>query len=144
MAGGKLKKVDIAGGPPQTICDAPYGADGSWSPEGVILFDGRAADPLWRVAATGGTRQALLFGTDTREGGTLGAGWPEFLPDGKHYLFTMGDSDLTLMVGALDSKDTKTLFKTTSRVQYADPGYLLVRARAHPGGAEVRPGLADA
>ena len=130
MAGGTLKKVDIAGGPPQTICEAPYGADGSWSPEGVILFDGRAADPLWRVSASGGVRQPLLFGTDTRATGTLGAGWPEFLPDGKHYLFTMGDSDLTLMVGALDSKDTKTLFKTTSRVQYADPGYLLfVRER---------------
>ncbi len=40
MAGGKLKKVDISGGPPQTICEAPNGADGSWSPEGVILFDG--------------------------------------------------------------------------------------------------------
>ena len=34
------------------------------------------------------------------------------------------------MVGALDSKETKTLFKTTSRVQYAEPGYLLfVRER---------------
>ena len=58
MAGGKLKKVDIAGGPPQTICDAPNGADGSWSQEGVILFDGRAADPLWRVPASRGRRAA--------------------------------------------------------------------------------------
>jgi hypothetical protein len=37
VAGGKLKKVDIAGGPTQTICDAPTGADGSWSQAGVIL-----------------------------------------------------------------------------------------------------------
>ncbi len=47
VAGGKLRKVDVAGGPPQTICDAPNGAD-SWSPEGVILFDGRGPDPIWK------------------------------------------------------------------------------------------------
>ncbi len=130
MAGGKLKKVDIAGGPPQTICDAQYGADGSWSQEGVILLDGRSADPLWRIPASGGVRQPLVFG-EAKEGGTLGAGWPEFLPDGRHFLFTLGDStDMMLTVGTLDSTETKPLFKTTSRVQYADPGYLLfVRER---------------
>ena len=26
MAGGKLKKIDVAGGPPQVTCDAPGGA----------------------------------------------------------------------------------------------------------------------
>jgi dipeptidyl aminopeptidase/acylaminoacyl peptidase len=39
-------------------------------------------------------------------------------------LFGAGD-DQTLMVGSLDSAQTTTLFKTTSRVVYADPGYLL-------------------
>jgi WD40 repeat protein len=32
---------------------------------------------------------------------------------------------MTLMVGTLDSTVSKTLFKTTSKVQYAEPGYLL-------------------
>ena len=132
VAGGKLKKVDIAGGPPQTICDAPNGADGSWSAEGVILFDGRSADPLWRVSAAGGARQPAVIGNGKAEG-TPGAGWPEFLPDGRHFLYTLTDGaspDMTLMVGTLDSKDNTTLFKTTSRVQYAEPGYLLfVRER---------------
>jgi Tol biopolymer transport system component len=130
MAGGTLKKVDISGGPPTTICEAPYGADGSWSQEGVILFDGRSADPLWRVAATGGTPKPMAFGTDP-DTGTLSAGWPEFLPDGKHFLFTLGDStEMQLAVGSLDSKDITPLFKTSTRVQYADPGYLIyVRER---------------
>ena len=56
----------------------------------MILFDGRSADPLWQVPAAGGKAQALSFGEDTDP--TLGAGWPEFLPDGKHFLFTLGDS----------------------------------------------------
>jgi len=130
MANGKLKKVDIAGGPPQTICDAPNGADGSWSQEGVILFDGRAADPLWRVPASGGVREPVVIGNSPKEG-LAGSGWPEFLPDGNHYLYTVGDSaDLALMVTALDSKETKEIFKTTSRVAYAEPGYLIfVRER---------------
>ena len=102
-----------------------YGADGSWSQEGVILFDGRSADPLWRVPAAGGVRQPFVF-EDGKPEGTPGTGWPEFLPDGKHFLYTLGDTtDMTLMVGSLDSKVSKPLFKTTSKVQYAEPGYLL-------------------
>ena len=131
MSGGKLKKVDISGGPPQTICDAPYGADGSWSPEGVILYDGRGNDPLMRVPATGGVSQPAVIGD--RKEGTMGAGWPEFLPDGRHFLYTTIDRsspEMTLMVGELDSTVVKSLFKTTTRVQYAEPGYLLfVRER---------------
>ena len=103
-----------------------YGADGSWSHEGVILFDGRSADPLWRVPAAGGVRQPVVF-EDGKPEGTPGAGWPEFLPDGKHFLYHgwAARTDMTLMVGSLDSKVSKTLFKTTSKVQYAEPGYLL-------------------
>ena len=51
---GKLKKVDVSAGASQTVCDAPTGADGSWSRDGVILLDGRANDPILRVPAAGG------------------------------------------------------------------------------------------
>jgi eukaryotic-like serine/threonine-protein kinase len=133
MAGGKLKKVDIAGGPPQTLCDAPTGADGSWSAAGVILFDGQGTDPLRRVDAAGGVSQPVVL-EEGKTDGTPGAGWPEFLPDGEHFLYTVDDATapgrMTLMVGALGSPSSKPLFTTTTRVQYAEPGYLLfVRER---------------
>ena len=35
---GKLKKVALAGGPSQTICDAPTGRGGTWNSDGVIVF----------------------------------------------------------------------------------------------------------
>src|SRR5205814_1866517 len=39
---GELKKMDISGGPPQTICElgppGVSGAGGSWNQDGVILF----------------------------------------------------------------------------------------------------------
>ncbi len=132
IAGGKLKRVDISGGPAQTICDTGNGGDGSWSPAGVILFDGQITDPLRRVSAAGGIAEPVVL-EDGRKEGTPGAGWPEFLPDGRHFLYTADDGAggaMTLKVGDLDSSSVKTLFKTTTRVQYAEPGYLLyVRER---------------
>ena len=125
VADGKLRKIPIAGGPAQTICDAPRGADGTWSPSGVILFDGRGGDPIWRVEASGGVAKVEV-GLDAAKG-VASAAWPEFLPDGRHFLYMSGpaQNDRTLMVRALDSQDAKPLFKTVSRVLFAPPGYLL-------------------
>jgi serine/threonine protein kinase len=52
---GKLKKVDISGGPAQTICDlaGPF-RGGSWNQQGDIIF-AVAARPLFRVSSSGGT-----------------------------------------------------------------------------------------
>ena len=115
----------MAGGPPQTICDAPSGADGSWSPEGVILFDGRGTDPLWRVPAGGGIAKPEVDVAPAK--GVLGAGWPGFLPDGRHFLYVVrGPSDSSsLWVKSLGADDGRELLKTNSRVLYAPPGYLL-------------------
>jgi Tol biopolymer transport system component len=124
-AEGKLKKVDISGGPAQTICDTPTGSDGSWSPDGVILFDGQDNDPIWEVPAAGGVAKVKVP-SDPKKG-IIATGWPVFLPDGRHFLFMnfAANNEQTLMVGSLDSSDVTTLFKTQSRVLYTEPGYLL-------------------
>ena len=88
FAEGKLKKVDVAGGPPQKICDAPGGADGSWSSEGVILFDGTGNQPINRVSAAGGTPVVAVKPDASRKEGQVG--WPEFLP-GREALPLHGD-----------------------------------------------------
>ena len=125
VASGKLKRVDIAGGPPQTVCEAPTGADGAWSTADVILFDGRGTDPIWSVPAAGGVAKVEVAADPAT--GRVTSGWPEFLPDGRHYLFMSygADDAQTVMIGTLESKDATALFKTTSRVLYAEPGYLL-------------------
>ena len=112
------------GGPAQTICDAPRGSDGSWNADGVILFDGRTNDPIWRVPASGGIAKVEVAENPAK--GITNPGWPEFLPDGRHYLFTrdLGGAQ-ELVVGLLDSQDVTPLFKVGSRVEYAEPGYLL-------------------
>jgi len=123
---GKLRKVPIAGGPAQTICDSPRGSDGTWNEDGVILFDGQNSDPIWRVDAAGGVAK-IEVELDAAKGITT-VGWPEFLPDGRHFLYmsgTAGTTNQSLMVGELDSKERKELFKTTSKVMYAAQGYLI-------------------
>ncbi|MEP6767122.1 MAG: protein kinase [Acidobacteriota bacterium] len=125
IADGVLKKVDVSGGPPTKICDAPGGSDGTWSPEGVILFDGTGTDPLYRVPAVGGTR-AVEVAPDSKRNETVG--WPEFLPDGRHFLYLLtGDKSdgNAYWIGSIDSKERKKLAPAQTLVTYSPPGYLL-------------------
>src|SRR5262252_4588936 len=85
MADGKLKKIDVTGGPPTKICDAPTAVDGSWSPGGVILLDGTGIDPILRVPAAGGAPVVWVKAELSRK--ETQVGWPEFLPDGRHFLY---------------------------------------------------------
>jgi len=122
VAGAKLRKVSVSGGPPQTICDAPSGADGTWNPDGVILFDGQNTDPILRVDAGGGVPK-----TEVAQTNAGAVGWPAFLPDGRHFLYMSGISTDagTLMVKSLDSPESTEILKTPSKVAYAPPGYLI-------------------
>ena len=125
FASGRLKKVAVEGGPSQTICDAPSGADGSWSTAGQILYDGGAADPIRAVAAAGGSPRGVI--TASSDGGPLNVGWPEFLPDGKRFLYIELGSEgrLRTLRGALDGSPPTVLGESDSRAQYVEPGYLL-------------------
>ena len=123
ISGGKLKKVDISGAPPQIICDAPTGADGAWGKNGVILFDGQASDPIRKVPASGGIPQEAAH---QDEGTSLG--WPCFLPDGRHFLYYQfgGGKGGAVMIGDLDAKEKpKKLLDSDSLAYYAPPGNLL-------------------
>ena len=126
FAEGKLKKVDVSGGPPQKICDAPTGADGTWSPSGVILYDGTGADPIHRVAASGGTPGVAVKQDPARKETQIG--WPEFLPDGRHFLYMaigLRPEDSAYRIGVLDSTETQLLGPAQTLVTYAPEGYLL-------------------
>jgi len=124
FVGDKLKKVPIAGGPAQTICDAD-GADGSWSTRGEILYDGAPSAPLMRVAAAGGIAKPEVSLDDLE--GLTSVAWPEFLPDGEHFIYlaetSMGNANMIFR--SLKSREEKFLGTCDSRVQYAEPGYLV-------------------
>ncbi len=126
VAEGKLKKIEVTGGPAQKICDAPTGSDGTWSPEGVILYDGTATDPILRVSAAGGTPVVAVKPDPARKEAMVA--WPEFLPDGRHFLYMatgQKPEDNEYRIGSLDSSETKALAPAQTLVSYAPPGYLL-------------------
>src|SRR5262245_17162989 len=83
FADGKLKKMDAAGGPVQTICDAVPGFGGSWNGDGIIVFAASAMEGLFKVPATGGTPTPV---TSLRKGEAFHQ-HPQFLPDGRRFLY---------------------------------------------------------
>jgi serine/threonine protein kinase len=126
LAAGKLRRIDLSGGAPQTICDAPSNAASAWSREGVIIFSRGVADGLYRVPAAGGTPIRI-----TEVDGSLNElehSWPFFLPDGRHFLYLARNAqseNSAIYAGTIDSKETKRLLKVHSSVAYSPPGYLL-------------------
>jgi len=126
FAEGKLKKIEVSGGPAQKICDAPRGSDGSWSSEGVILYDGTAIDPIYRVSAAGGAPVVAVKAEASRK--ETQVAWPEFLPDGRHFLYMATGQkadDNAYRIGSLDSNETTLLAPAQTLVTYSPPGYLL-------------------
>jgi eukaryotic-like serine/threonine-protein kinase len=84
FANGKLRRTDLASGTPRTICDAPSGRGGSWQGN-VILFAPYISGSVFRVSASGGTPEAVSV-LDKANHETAHR-WPQFLPDGRHFLF---------------------------------------------------------
>jgi eukaryotic-like serine/threonine-protein kinase len=130
FAQGKLKKLDIAGGPVQIICDAPSGRGGSWNKDGVIIFapSGQLGNGLYRVSANGGVLVRVTIPDSAR--GEDSDRWPMFLPDQKHFLYLSANiSGKTepdaIYVGALDSTEKKFVTKANGNAAYVAPGYLL-------------------
>ena len=120
---GRLKKVALSGGPPETLSDAA-GCCATWNRDGVIVFDSQRS--LYRVAATGGAPTPLA-GPDATHPGVFYF-QPQFLPDGHHFLFSQTRSGFvktpSIEIGSLDSPKTEHLLDALSGAQYAAPGYL--------------------
>jgi eukaryotic-like serine/threonine-protein kinase len=91
FAEGKLKKIPVAGGPAQPLCDAPEGRGGSWNEQGTIIFAPRIAGPLQSVSDGGGTPVDIT--TAPKDDAQFTDRNPYFLPDGKHFLFVQRGKD---------------------------------------------------
>jgi serine/threonine protein kinase/Tol biopolymer transport system component len=127
FADGKMKRIEADGTSLKTICDAglsPRG--GAWNPDGVIIFTPGISDVLYRVSAQGGARVSITQLTPSL--GEESYRWPQFLPDGNHYLFFLRSTDKSrtgIYVGSLDSKEHRMVLNTGYAATYAAPGYLL-------------------
>jgi Tol biopolymer transport system component len=128
FAGGKLKKIAVAGGAAVTLCDAPTGRGGSWSDDGWIVFTPSAAPgtSLQRVSSDGGTPVKLF---DTAEGEATQR-WPQMLAGGKAVIFTsakvVGDfATSSIVAQTLPNGPRKVLTAPGYYARYVASGHLL-------------------
>ncbi len=122
FAGGKLKKIDAAGGPVVTICDAANGRGGTWNNAGIIVLAPNSIGGLFKVSSAGGVPVAVTK-LDTA-GKVRNHRWPHFLPDGKHFIYTTqatatGTESDAIGIAALDSTVDSVLMRGNSNVEYA-------------------------
>src|SRR6266446_6849714 len=132
FAGGKLKKIESSGGPPFTICDASDGRGGTWNQEGDILLTPAVNTVIFRVSASGGPLIPVTT-LDPSKNETTHR-WPYFLPDGRHFLYFTGSvfsprETLTnsVLLGSLDSKESKLLLHSHTNAIYASGHILFMR-----------------
>ena len=128
FAGGKLKKVSVAGGSAVTLCDALNGRGGSWAADGSIYFTPSSATKtaLKRVSAEGGTPEELSPLVDNE----VTQRWPQVLPGGKAVIFSsataLSNFDAgTIVAQPLPSGPRKELVKGGRYARYVQSGHLM-------------------
>ena len=103
-------------------CNATYG--GTWNRDGVILITNSTTRTLMRVSVAGGEAKPL----HPLAAGEAGQAWPEFLPDGKHYLYlSIGNAPYQqgIYAASLDSNDRTFLVATNTNAAWLQSGQLL-------------------
>ncbi len=126
FSGSKLKRLDLPGGAPVTICEvaAGGGTSGTWGAGGEILFAPIQGEALYRVPASGGIPEALI--RPDRARGETRVCWPWFLRDGARFLFVVRirDGEGRLMF-AEPGHPPRAVMPVDSVVQFGGPGSLV-------------------
>src|SRR5262249_24463298 len=120
FAEGKLKRIDLGGGSPQTLASTAAPRGGTWNRDGDILVDQYAGFGVMRVLAS--RREVVPTGPPPGI-----ARFPQFLPAGRHFLFfasqTAGNPQ-GIFLGLMDSADTTYVASAESGGVYVPTGYL--------------------
>ena len=129
---GKLKRVNPTGGPVLAVCDAERGVGGTWNRDGTIVFAPTTTSGLYRVAAAGGRPVAVTKVDSSRH--ETAHRYPQFLPDGRHFLYTAANLSATaddpansIRVASIDGKSDKALVPIASGASFASGQLLYVR-----------------
>jgi serine/threonine protein kinase len=121
FANGTLKKISLAGGTPQTVCEATGIAAGTWGKDGTILYTGwrDGHSVLFQVSAAGGAPVPVRL-RDRHSKQMEDVFWPYFLPDGDHFLFRMAGD---IHVGSLREGSSTRVADAESKAEYSS-GYI--------------------
>ena len=126
FADNKLKKIAVAGGDPEVLADIRTPRGATWSKSGVILLAPTSNGPLFTIPAGGGQLTAVTQLDSTRHETAHRA--PHFLPDGRHYLFSVlraQGGGYSIQLGTIGESKRTEIMTAESGVAYAPSGYLL-------------------
>jgi len=121
VSGGKLKRIDVAGGIPTALCDVQGSRGGTWNEQGVILFADVVAG-LQRIPASGGTPSPVT--RVNRDAGETHHYYPQFLPGGKNFLYLVRHIEPEkqgIFIGSLDAQPgapATRIMRTTLKAAY--------------------------
>jgi serine/threonine protein kinase len=127
-AHGKLKKVDVTGGLPDTLCEAKKMLVGSSSSGETVLvfadFSDPEIHPIWKLNLNDCSIAPVTKLESNRY--DFGHNWPAFLPDGKHFLYAglRTDKKHDVLLATLGSEGSELLVHNASYPKYVPPGYL--------------------
>jgi eukaryotic-like serine/threonine-protein kinase len=119
----QLKRIDIDSRLLRVLGRAPIGTGGSWNQDGTILFSSLAGSwPILRISEAGGEPTPL-----TRlEPAELSHQFPQFLPDGRHFLYYSPNPPTpAVFVAQLDRSEKRRLLDADTAAVYLGSGYLL-------------------
>jgi serine/threonine protein kinase/roadblock/LC7 domain-containing protein len=126
----KLKRIEVSGGTPVTICGSTLGRGGTWNQDGTIVAALSYNTGLSRVPASGGAPVPVT----TADGSVYSSHrWPWFLPDGKHFLYIAvkhnapTSPETAVFLASLDGKENTLLFHSLSNAIYASGRLLYQR-----------------
>ncbi|MEE9269898.1 MAG: protein kinase, partial [Candidatus Krumholzibacteria bacterium] len=127
FADGKLRRVEASGGPPLTICDASNGKGGTWNADGTIVFAPVASAGIHMVRAAGGESVEIV--KLRREDKENSNRFPQFLPDGEHFLYFARTREEThrVRVASLDGTVNKEVLRGPAQARYANGHLLFLR-----------------
>jgi serine/threonine protein kinase len=121
FANSSLMRVELGGTAPATIArNVSIGLGATWNRDGTILFGhtGPTSQSLMRVSASGGAPSSV---TEPAAADHYQA-FPQFLPDGDHYLFARADTrpragpaaSVELLIGVLSTGISRALMPLSS------------------------------
>jgi len=124
FADGRLKKIELTGGPVKPLCDVVAPGGGVWGRGGVILF-GQLGAGLSRISETGGEVKPVTTCDRSRQ--ETDHCYPTFLPDSHHFLYTIrsGRKETRgIYLGSLDGTLKRRLLDGFTDIKYmaAVPG----------------------
>ena len=125
---GKVKKVAVSGGAPQTICDVSARFGASWG-SGDVVVVAPTREGLSKCSAAGSTPQVLTYLDPAKH--EKSHRWPQFLPDGRSLLFTIVPSDIAsfdesrIALVSLDTGRVRILLDGGVSPRFVATGHLL-------------------